>query len=424
MWSEEKRQKLIKILQEMIRIDTSNLPGNENKMTEYIGAYLDEAKIPYQIIEKEKNRSNLIAKLPATSLKKEKPLILLSHIDVVPALGEWEQPPFSGNIVDGVMYGRGTIDTKHLTAMELLTMLLIKEENTERNRDIYLIASADEEKGSNFGMDFLSKEHAELIPDGYTISEGGGFIITQSGQKYRTCTCGEKGESSIELIVHGETSFTDCHESTAYSLLESLERIGDYVPEETLCQATQKFKKVTNGEYLDHTMKNLWEYSTRDNLVVNAFELDFSDVPSSKRLNLSYKFVPGIEGISSKIGLDGKEKICNIMKTILGEKADFEVLSFEDGYESDMENEFISALEEMSDRFDPGVKMLPMLALGRTDGRFIKKNVYGYSPMLEDQPFSDILQMIHQKNERISLNSLVYGAKVIYETVKSVCSEK
>ena len=171
-------------------------------------------------------------------------------------------------------------------------------------------------------------------------------------------------------------------------------------------------------------MKNLWEYSTRDNLVVNAFELDFSDVPSSKRLNLSYKFVPGIEGISSKIGLDGKEKICNIMKTILGEKADFEVLSFEDGYESDMENEFISALEEMSDRFDPGVKMLPMLALGRTDGRFIKKNVYGYSPMLEDQPFSDILQMIHQKNERISLNSLAYGAKVIYETVKSVCSEK
>ena len=157
MWSEEKRQKLIKILQEMIRIDTSNLPGNENKMTEYIGAYLDEAKIPYQIIEKEKNRSNLIAKLPATSLKKEKPLILLSHIDVVPALGEWEQPPFSGNIVDGVMYGRGTIDTKHLTAMELLTMLLIKEENTERNRDIYLIASADEEKGSNFWNGFSFK---------------------------------------------------------------------------------------------------------------------------------------------------------------------------------------------------------------------------------------------------------------------------
>ncbi len=424
MWSAETNRQLVQMLQEMIRIDTSNLPGNERKMTDYIADCLEQAGISYQVIEKKKNRSNLIAKLPATVEKKEKPLLLLSHIDVVPAQGEWEQPPFSGNIEDGVLYGRGAIDTKHLTAMELMTVLLLQKENGKRNRDVYLIASADEEKGSEFGMKFLSEEHREFIPDGYTISEGGGFVITQSGQRYRTCTCGEKGEASITVTGRGEKNFTDCSHSTAYRVLEALEKISSYEPKETLCRSTKQFCRITGKEFSDPTMKNLWEYSTRDNLVVNAFTLDFSEMPSEAMLHLSYKFIPGTEGICYTDKEEGKEKIGSLMKEILKDSAEFEVTSLEDGYECEMENEFITALEKVSDQFNPGVRLLPIIALGRTDGRFIGKNVYGYSPMLEDQPFSEILKIIHRENERITLNSLIYGGRVIYETVKSVCSQK
>ena len=424
MWSEETNRELIEMLQEMIRIDTSNPPGNERKMTDYIASHLDKEGISYRVIEKEKNRSNLIAKLPATVDKKEKPLILLSHIDVVPAQGKWEQPPFSGNIENGVLYGRGAIDTKHLTAMELMTVLQLQKENGQRNRDIYLIASADEEKGSNFGMKFLSEEYREIIPDGYTISEGGGFIITQSGQSYRTCTCGEKGEAEITVTARGKLNFTDCCQSTAYAILETLEKISDYQPKETICQPTKRFRQITAGDCSDPTMKNLWEYSTRDNLVVNAFTMDFSEMPSEATLNLSYKFIPGAEGICYTGREEGKEEIGNLLKKILKGIAEFEVTSLEDGYECEMENEFITALERISDQLNPGVKLLPMIALGKTDGRFIGKDVYGYSPMLKDQPFSEILKIIHRENERITLNSLVYGGKVIYETVKSVCSQK
>src|SRR5450756_268653 len=141
-------------LQDLIRIDTTNPPGNETKAAEYLAAVLKREGIEPTILESAPGRGNIVARLKGDG--RAAPLLLMVHIDVVPAeADQWTHPPFGGDIADGFLWGRGTLDTKELAAMELMVLLMFKREGKPLARDIIFMANADEEAGGRLGAGWM-----------------------------------------------------------------------------------------------------------------------------------------------------------------------------------------------------------------------------------------------------------------------------
>lgn len=401
----EQKRELTEVFTGLLRIDTSNPPGNERAAAEYIAHVLEQDGIPARLLEKAPGRTNVYAEIGQGT---RPPVLLLSHIDVVPAPGPWERPPFGGVSSEGTIWGRGAIDTKHLTAMEIMCLIWLKRSSIALDRRIILLASADEELGSEYGMAFLAQEHPELLPRGYVISEGGGFVIAQGGELYRTCTCGEKGRCAIRVAAEGRSDGYGPWHTPAGRLLRALGSAAGYRPAPRLTAPTQAFYEAVEGRFEDQTLKNLWEYSAHSCLAVEAYELDFTGPQGEQSLSLSYQYIDGTT----------RQEVEQLMADLLGgEDVSYEIGPMSDGYTCDLDNPFFRRLCQTSQELDPGTRILPMIALGRTDGRFIRHNVYGYSPLLPDVPFSQVLKMVHGPNERITEESLSFGAEVLYRTI-------
>lgn len=144
------RDQVARYLQDLIRIDTSNPPGNEIRAAEYLAGVLNGEGIEPTVLESAPGRGNIIARLKGDG--RAPPLLLMAHLDVVPVEADkWSHPPFGAEMVDGYVWGRGTLDTKDLVAAELMVLLLLKRENTRLSRDIIFMANADEEAGGRLG---------------------------------------------------------------------------------------------------------------------------------------------------------------------------------------------------------------------------------------------------------------------------------
>ena len=415
MWDSNADKELSRIFCELLRFDSSNPPGREKEIISYIAALLIKDGIKSRIIAKDEKRPNLYAQLEGGN---GTPVILLSHIDVKPAeSSNWKHPPFEAVLDDGFIYGRGALDTKQLTAMELMVLLLLKRENITLSAPVILIAAADEENGSTYGMQFISGKYPELLPKGFVINEGGGFVLCQDGQNFRTITCGEKGHFKLKLTLnkeHGSSSL-DPASSTQGRLLEVMMRISDYeAPEELRC-STKRFLEIAPRPHSNQTLYNLWEYSSRSCLAVDGFDLNFGFADDKVELKIDYQCLPGTPQAENETLM---------MKLLDGLPASYNVESISDGFECDIENPLYRKLEEVSSEHDKKTKMLPIFALGQTDGRFIRHNVYGYSPLLADMPFSHVLKKVHQKDECITEASLCFGGRVLYEAIRGIATQK
>ena len=161
----------------LVRLDTSNPPGNERIAADYMAESLGAHGIESVIRESAPTRANVVARYPGTDSSKGA-LLLSSHTDVVPVeRSGWTREPFSGEIADGCIWGRGSIDMKSKCAMDLVMMTAMKRAGVTPNRDVIIAAVADEEAGSDFGAKFLVERHPELVRAGYVLNEVGGFTV-------------------------------------------------------------------------------------------------------------------------------------------------------------------------------------------------------------------------------------------------------
>lgn len=402
MWNEETQRELLEILRELLRADTTNPPGNEYAVARLIAARLDAEHIAWHTVAREEARPNLFARIPGGD---KEPLLFMSHMDVVAAGPGWTKPAFDALLEDGVLYGRGTIDTKHLTAMGLLTMLLLKRDGRPPNRTVIFAATADEEQGSGCGMGFVAANHPEELPQGYVFNEGGGFVIPAGEKKLRTIACGEKGNCRVTIRTSSAGS------AGLREAADVLRRLSSYEAPVTQSTVAQAFVRAAGQPpYADPTLQNLWDYTTRHCMTVSAFDF-CAEAEEPHTIEAVFKFLPGT----------ARGEIEALFATLLsGSDAAWEISSFEEGYLCELDNEFYRRLEENAALLDAGSALLPMLALGNTDGRFVRHNVFGFTPLLEDLPFSQVLKMVHQDDEHITLPSLFYGARVLYETARQL----
>ena len=191
-------------LSRLIQYDTSNPPGNEKPAALYLENLLKEEGIATTLFEPTPGRGNLVARLRAESSLPEKPLILLSHLDVVAGDAEgWRYPPFSGEVAEGCVWGRGALDMKSMVVLEFLTFLRIAREGLPLKRDLVLMALSDEENHGKWGAEWMFRYHPEWCEADFVLNEGGQAIQLRERDLF-TCQHAEKGVLWLELSAEGE----------------------------------------------------------------------------------------------------------------------------------------------------------------------------------------------------------------------------
>ena len=196
-------QRPAELLQHLIRFDTTNPPGNETECINYIDSLLQSVGIETQIFAQLPDRPNLLARLKGTG--NAPPLLLYGHVDVVTTVNQdWTHPPFGGDIVDGFIWGRGTLDMKGGVAMLLAAFMRAKVENLELPGDVLFLALADEEFKGTYGADYLVTEHPELFEGvRYGIGEVGGYTKYIGGQKFYLIQIAEKQGCATMVTIKG-----------------------------------------------------------------------------------------------------------------------------------------------------------------------------------------------------------------------------
>src|SRR5712692_7468995 len=193
-----------KFLGELVKIDTSNPPGNEARAAEYIKSVLAAEGIPAQIYESAPGRGNMVARLKGNG--KKKPLLLMGHLDVVGVeRDKWTVDPFAAVVKDGYLYGRGAIDDKSMDAANLEVFLLLHRLKVPLDRDVILLSAAGEEGTTQFGIDFMVQKHWDEIECEYALNEGGDVPEENGKVQYVAVSTTQKVPRGFSLVAHGSS---------------------------------------------------------------------------------------------------------------------------------------------------------------------------------------------------------------------------
>src|ERR1700683_2228323 len=219
-------------LQDLIRINTSNPPGNEIVAAKYVGSILQKEGIPFEIFESTPGRGILVARLSVgTFPDPSRALLLMAHLDVVGVdKTKWTVDPFGGVIKDGYIYGRGVIDDKGMLAANLAVFISLKRTGARLNRDIILLAEGDEEAGGEDGMIFAVQKHWDKIAAAYAINEEGRVIVANGKVQYVGIQAAEKVPVNVNVIATGTSGHGSIPrpDNAVIHLSAAVEKIGGY----------------------------------------------------------------------------------------------------------------------------------------------------------------------------------------------------
>ena len=422
------------LLTDLIKINTTNPPGNELEAARYLKAFLEREGIESTIYESAPGRGNLVARIPGDG--KGRPLVLLAHLDVVAANpAQWTRPPFAAEIADGYLWGRGAIDMKGMLAMETLAMILLKRNKITPGREVILVAAADEEAGSQQGAEWLLKQDIPGLSQAeYIINEGGEGKV-DNGLPVYACQNGEKGVLWVKMKVHGLPGHASMpsKDNAIVRMATLLNRIGRYKPTITLSETTRNFLmemakargvRISKGSSnLDYSLQlfasrhfknersvQAMLYNTISPTIVKAGE-KVNVLPDVCEATLDCRLAPGQtpEGFLKKL------------KEIVNDSSvEWEVLQTAEPTESPVNTELFSVIQKTVQKINPKAIAVPYLSPGGTDSRYFRKRgitAYGFFPIILSETE---LQRMHGIDERISLENLKLGTRILYETVKEM----
>ena len=194
---------------ELLRIDTSNPPGNETKAAKYLQSVLEKEGIPAKLFALDPERANLVARIKGNGSKR--PILIMGHTDVVGAQKEkWSVEPFGAVRKDGYIYGRGAVDDKDNATAGLMLMILLKRLNVKLDRDVIFLAEAGEESTTRFGIDYMVAEHWSEIEAEYALAEGGATVARDGRVRYVGISASEKVLRPVRLVARGHRPRTRC----------------------------------------------------------------------------------------------------------------------------------------------------------------------------------------------------------------------
>ena len=425
----------VELLQNLIRFDTTNPPGNERECVTYINRLLTEASFETALLARDPNRPNLVARLKGQG--KAPPLLLYGHVDVVTTANQkWTHPPFEGKVADGYVWGRGALDMKGGVAMMLAAFLHAKAEGLTPAGDIVLAILSDEEAGGDYGAKYLVENHAQQFAGiRYALGEFGGFSICIGQQRFYPIQVAEKRSCWLKATVrgpggHGARSIRGGAMTKLAQLLQQLDQhrlpvhITPVVSQmvETVASAlpfplSVILLQLLNPSLTDSVLKLFGERGrSSDPLLrntVNATIVRGGDkinvIPSEITLELDGRLLPGYS----------PEDMIAELRQIIDDEVELELMRHDPGpAEPDMG--LFNTLATILREADPDGVPLPLLLPAVTDGRFFSRlniQTYGFTPMRLPAEF-DFVATIHAADERIPVEAVELGTNAIYKTLQ------
>lgn len=435
------RDEVTALLQELIRFDTTNPPGNETPCIAHIAAILRREGIEPVVLESAPGRGSLVARLKGDG--SAPPLLLMGHVDVVPAEADkWARPPFSGDLVDGIVWGRGATDMKQMVAMELMTLLLLKRTGVPLQRDVILMTNADEETGGKLGAGYVAEEHPDLIRDAaYAINEGGAASIELDGKLFFVCSTAEKGTARFTLRGRGEPGHaSQPHRRNAIlPLSKALVRLVE-TPLPLHITKTARAHIDTIAQYVNPdlaaSLRGLLDPVTHDAALA---ALPLAE-PVKRRLSaaLHNTATPTILRAGTKINVIPAQAEADIdcrilpgttlaslereVRAVVGDEVEIEFGPIYPALESDPESPLVETIRGVLAEHEPGSAVVPGLITGGTDAKRVGPlgvKVIGFVPMRYEGP--SMTGLAHNHNERVSVANLDFGTRVLYDVVRRFC---
>jgi acetylornithine deacetylase/succinyl-diaminopimelate desuccinylase-like protein len=421
---------VVELCQQLIRIDTSNFgsdsgPG-ERDAAERVAELLDEVGITSQLFEPEPRRTSVVARWEPdgvdTSLS---PLLIHGHLDVVPAnAADWTVPPFSGEIVDGCVWGRGAVDMKHFDAMVLSVVRARARAGIAPRRAIQLIFTADEEAGSGLGARWIVEEHPEVLEGcEEAIGEVGGYSLTvRDDLRLYLIQTAEKGMVWLNLIAEGRAGHGSLHhpDNAITELSAAVARIGAYEWPQRITDPQRAFlEAVAEAFEIDLDPDHLKESLTGLGSIARVIGATISNTANPTILSAGYKHnvIPSkaTAGIDGRFVPGGEDELYATITELIGDKVRYEVVNHQPSVETQFAGALVEAMQASLVAEDPGARAVPFLSTAGTDGKSWHRTgirCFGFTP-LRMPPELDFISMFHGVDERVPTDSLEFGARVL-----------
>lgn len=418
------------LLRRYIAVNTSNPPGNELAGAEFLTKVFAENGIESETYSVSAGRANMSARLRGDGSKR--PLVLLNHIDVVPAERDfWQEDPFAGTLKDGVIWGRGALDMKSMGVMELMTVLLLKRQGIPLKRDLLFLACADEEQGGATGIDWLDAHHPELFDAEYVINEGGYGTTEMFGVRRPvfSCSVGEKGPLWLKLTArglpgHGSVPHEDnCLERLVRALhkVQAWQRPLTLLPEVRTMLERLKSAGIFSDEISEPALCDLAE----GNPLLRAL---VTDTVSTTMFNAGVKsnVIPAVaEAVLDCRLLPGRDParfIEDVERVIDDPRVQVEQAMESHTPISPVETDLFATVEAVTREVVPDAVVIPSIASGFTDSRaFRRRGVTAYGVAICLLELAEIAT-VHGNDERISVEKLETGLRILYEIVRRMCT--
>lgn len=407
-----------KFLGDLVRLDTSNPPGNERIAADYFARVLGESAIDSVIRESAPTRANLVARIASRNPAKPG-LLLSSHTDVVPVEPDkWTHPPFSADIAEGCLWGRGALDMKAKCAMDLALMTALKRAGIQPERDLVLAAVADEEAGSEYGAKFLVERHPELIRAGFVLNEVGGFTVHLGDTRFYPIQVAEKGFVTVRMTVHGHPGHGSMPRSDT-----AIARLSELI---TRIVNTPMRRRIT--PLVRDTLKALGLSADSPPALVRPM-LSNTVTPTILRAGYKDNVIPG----EASVVLDGRtlpgedpESFMAELRAIVGPEPSFELIKTAPPAETTIETPLYDLMKRKLEEADRGARAIPWMIPGATDNKFYARlgmACYGFAPVKLDAhiPFGSLY---HANDERMPLEGFDWGLRVYADVVLTFAGVK
>ncbi|OGQ29004.1 MAG: hypothetical protein A3I75_03555 [Deltaproteobacteria bacterium RIFCSPLOWO2_02_FULL_50_16] len=432
-------QEALTHFQNILRIDTTNPPGNEAPLIEYLAKVLREEGLDPLILESAPRRWNLVARYRGGSAG---PLILNSHVDVVSAeASQWTHPPFGGVIAEDCVWGRGALDMKNMTTYTLMTILLAQRYRLKFNRDLIFLAVADEEVGSRYGMAWMVENHLDKIRAEYALNETGGFTLHMNGKRLYPIAVAEKGVVWVKLTLRGDSGHGSIPHSgnAAGRLGKIIDRLHTRsFPHHRTSVTTEFIKALAHSQsfpaslilrlllvpgigdfLLQHVVPPDRANPLKAQLhnTVSPTILEGGDkinvIPSSVAVSLDCRILPGYT----------PEAFLKELRQRVGEECSLEVLKSSPPSSVAQDTPLFETIRDVVGRNDPGGRVVPYLMTGFSDSHWLNEvgiKAYGFSPVKipPEFPFS---RLFHGHDERIPVEGFRWGLQTFYDVVSRFC---
>lgn len=433
---------IISFLRSIIRFDTTNPPGNELPLAQYIYDFMSREGIDCEVIESMDGRGNIIANIPGEYESKR--ILYLSHLDVVPAgdISRWSHNPFSADFDGEWIYGRGALDCKGLVASQVLSLVMLKRLGIKPKYTLILASTADEETGGWRGIGWIASKYPGKVKANYVINEGGGLPIKGKNNSivYLVDVC-EKGSCNVKIRISGKSGHSSVpfkNDNALYMMGLVIKRLYEYTPPKYRCEIVKDSFNVIFKSFagtLGSIMVKLlfspfhslaFKFISRSepnmaNFIRSLMGLTMAPtiaesgekenvIPNSAEIIVNCRLLPGQD----------ENYVLSVLRGALSifKNVEIEVLGCSHASYSVMDQEFFNIMNYTLKSIlgEYNTHLVPFVMPGSSDSRFLRvlgAKVYGFSPYNPKLNYSELMNLAHGVNEKIDVNSLILSTKFL-----------